>query len=62
MHVAVLCCIHNSELSMHDVGQIILSLADITLVACASSYCALDPAAELLCMHNMELGTHDTER
>ena len=41
MHVAVLCCIHNNEPSMHDVGQIILSVADTPLVACTPSYCAL---------------------
>ena len=35
MHVAVLCCIYNSELSMHDVGQMILSFADIPLAACS---------------------------
>ncbi len=42
MHVAVLCCIHNSKLSMHDVGHITMPDADNTLVACTPGYCALN--------------------
>ncbi len=62
MHVAVLCCIHNSELSMHDVGQMILSVADTPLVACTPTVLMMQ-VADLLCSctHSMELGTHDTE-
>lgn len=43
-------------LSMHDVGQMVLSVADIPLVACTPSYCAFDAKG-----HNIELDTHDTE-